>query len=114
MNVHRHRHHGYLAFLAHRVSGLALALFIPIHLYVISLLLKDPEKLDVFLSWTQTPAVKFTEAVLIALAALHLAGGIRIVAYEFATQKAARRLWIVSVFAFAASCGVLFVILSAL
>ncbi len=98
-------HSGYFAFALHRISGLALAMFLPIHFYMLSLLLKDPERLDVFLSWTATPAVKFTESILILLAAAHLAGGLRIIAYEFVTHRAGRRVLVFTATAFASACA---------
>ncbi len=65
--------------LAHRVSGLALALFLPVHFYVLSRALE----LDAFLAWTEQPGVKFAEWGLVTLLALHLAGGLRVLALEF-------------------------------
>ena len=47
MSKHGHRKHGlWLAFALHRFSGVALALFLPIHFYVLSLALNEPERLD--------------------------------------------------------------------
>ena len=59
MNRHGHRKHGlWLAFALHRFSGVALALFLPIHFYVLSLALNQPERLDGFLRWSEQPLVK--------------------------------------------------------
>lgn len=65
--------------LAHRLSGIALALFLPAHFYVLSRALE----LDAFLAWTEQPLVKFAEWGLVTLLALHLAGGLRVLALEF-------------------------------
>jgi fumarate reductase subunit D len=65
--------------LLHRLSGIALALFLPAHFYVLSRSLE----LDVFLAWTDQPLVKFAEWGLVLLLALHLAGGLRVLALEF-------------------------------
>jgi fumarate reductase subunit D len=65
--------------LAHRLSGIALALFLPAHLWVLSRALQ----LDAFLAWTEQPAVKAAEWGLVTLLALHLAGGLRVLALEF-------------------------------
>ena len=73
---------GYLAFLAHRVSGLALALFLPVHFLVLARVLDGEAALDGFLHWTQAPAVKLAEAVLVGLLAVHLAGGVRVLLIE--------------------------------
>ncbi|MGH8707126.1 MAG: succinate dehydrogenase [Burkholderiales bacterium] len=65
--------------LAHRLSGLALALFLPAHFWVLSRALE----LDGFLAWTEQPAVKLAEWGLVTLLALHLAGGVRVLMLEF-------------------------------
>ena len=65
--------------LAHRVSGVALSLYLPAHFWVLSHTLQ----LDAFLAWTDQPAVKFAEWGLVTLLALHLAGGIRVLVLEF-------------------------------
>lgn len=79
-----HRNHPtYWAFVLHRASGLALALFLPVHLYVLSLAIGDGAALDGFLDWTATPLVKAAEVGLVVLLALHMAGGLRVLAVEF-------------------------------
>jgi fumarate reductase subunit D len=65
--------------LAHRISGIALALFLPAHFWVLSRALQ----LDDFLAWTEQPAVKLAEWGLVTLLALHLAGGVRVLMLEF-------------------------------
>jgi fumarate reductase subunit D len=65
--------------LAHRLSGLALAVFLPVHFWVLSRALE----LDAFLAWTEQPAVKAAEWGLVTLLALHLTGGLRILMLEF-------------------------------
>jgi fumarate reductase subunit D len=72
----------YLAFLLHRVSGLGLALFLPFHFYVLALSLQGAEKLDRFLHWSELPLVKFAETGLVFLLAIHLFGGLRLLALE--------------------------------
>ena len=72
----------YLAFLLHRVSGLGLALFLPFHFYVLALALEGNAELDQFLHWSASPLVKFAEAGLVFLLALHLFGGLRLLALE--------------------------------
>ncbi len=63
----------------HRVSGIALAVFLPVHFWVLG----DALQLDSFLAWTERPLVKLGEwAIVLALAA-HLGGGLRVLALEF-------------------------------
>ena len=71
------------AFIVHRISGIALALFLPVHFYVLALALKDRAALDGVLRWTQSPAVKLAEFGLVFLLAVHLFGGLRLMALEF-------------------------------
>jgi fumarate reductase subunit D len=67
-----------LAF-AHRLSGIGLALFLPLHFWVLARALQ----LDAFLAWSEQPAVKAAEWGLVTLLALHLAGGLRVLMLEF-------------------------------
>ena len=98
----------HLAFIVHRISGLCLAVFIPIHLYVISLLIRNPEQLEAFLTWTSTPAVKLSETLLIMLAGIHLAGGVRILVVEWFSVSGIKSRWISVAAGFSIICGVLF------
>lgn len=76
-------HPGFGAFLLHRLSGIALALFLPLHFLVLGLAIEGEARLDGFLSWTERPSVQVAEALLVGLLALHLAGGLRLLALEF-------------------------------
>ncbi len=79
-----HRNHSlWLAFSLHRISGLVLAIFLPVHFYVLGLALNDAAELDSFLVWTKYPIVKFAEAGLVFLLALHIFGGLRLLVLEF-------------------------------
>jgi fumarate reductase subunit D len=72
----------YLAFVLHRLSGLGLALFLPFHFYVLALALKGNAELDQFLHWSASPLVKLAETGLVFLLAIHLFGGLRLLALE--------------------------------
>jgi len=83
MRAAAHRNHpAYWAFLTHRLSGLALALFLPAHFLVLALAVEE-SSFDAFVAWTERPLVKLAEAVLVGLLALHMAGGLRLLALEF-------------------------------
>lgn len=73
----------WLAYILHRVSGLLLSLFLPVHFYVLALALHDEAALDRVLHWTENPAVKFAEFGLVFLLAVHLFGGLRLMAMEW-------------------------------
>ena len=72
----------WLAALVHRVSGVLLACFLPLHFLALALAIEGEARLDGFLRWTDTPAVKLAETVLIGLLAIHVLGGLRILAVE--------------------------------
>lgn len=65
--------------LVHRVSGIALALFLPAHFWVLG----QGLAMDGFLRWTEQPLVKAAEWGLVVLLAAHLGGGLRVLALEF-------------------------------
>lgn len=71
------------AFILHRISGVALAVFLPAHFLILGLALNNPESLDGMLQWTENPLVKFAEFGLVFLLAVHLFGGLRLLALEF-------------------------------
>ncbi len=82
--IRPHRNHPlWYAFVLHRLSGLALALFLPAHFYVLSLALTSPAALDELLVWTDSPIVKFAEFGLVFLLSVHLFAGLRLLALEF-------------------------------
>ena len=86
-DVRARGHPAYWAFVVHRVSGLLLSLFLPLHFFALSQAL-DPAGFDRLLVWTHQPAVKASEiAVVVALAA-HLAGGLRLLLVEFVGWRA--------------------------
>ena len=104
-----HRNHPtYWAFLLHRISGLALVIFLPIHLYVLSMAVGDGARLDAFLDWTQRPLVKLAEVVLVVLLALHMAGGLRLRAVEFLPWRDSQNTLAAFAGAFAVGAGILY------
>jgi succinate dehydrogenase cytochrome b556 subunit len=69
--------------LVHRLSGIALALFLPLHFLALGQALQGEAKLESFLRWTDQPLVKASEWAIVLLLAAHLTGGIRILMIEF-------------------------------
>jgi fumarate reductase subunit D len=83
-NDFRARNHpAYWAFLVHRLSGLLLALFLPLHFWALGQALQGEARFDSFLRWTEQPLVKCAETVLVLLLAGHMAGGVRLLMLEF-------------------------------
>ncbi|UWR24309.1 succinate dehydrogenase, cytochrome b556 subunit [Sulfitobacter sp. S190] len=73
----------WLAYILHRVSGLLLALFLPLHFWVLALAMTDPARLDGFLAMTEAGVVKVAEFGLVFLLAIHMFGGVRLMALEW-------------------------------
>jgi fumarate reductase subunit D len=83
----------WIAALIHRLSGLALAIFLPIHFFVLGLSFHGGARLDEFLRWTDQPLVKFAEGGLIFLLTVHLLGGLRVLVIEnFAWRDGQKQL----------------------
>jgi fumarate reductase subunit D len=72
----------WIAFLVHRLSGIALAVFLPLHFLTLGLAIDGEARLDGFLRWTANPLVKLAEMVLVFLLAVHMLGGIRVLVIE--------------------------------
>ena len=75
-------HAGYWAFVVHRVSGLALTLFLPLHFWFLGSALRGEASLDEKLRWTEQPLVIASEWLLVVFLGAHLAGGLRVMALE--------------------------------
>jgi len=73
----------WLAYILHRLSGLGLALFLPLHFWVLAMAMTDPAKLDGFLNMTNVGIIKLAEFGLVFLLAVHLFGGLRLMAMEW-------------------------------
>lgn len=100
-------HPAYWAFLVHRISGLGLAVFLPLHLYVLSLAL-DAARLDGFLRWTEMPLLKAAETVLVILLAAHMTGGLRLLAIEFLPWRDWQKTLIAIMAGIALAAGLIF------
>lgn len=98
---------GYWAFVLHRVSGIALALFLPLHFWALSTSLQGAAALDGFLRWTDSPLFKFAEWGLVILLTAHMAGGIRLLVIEFGQWQGTRKLGIAAALAASFAVGVL-------
>lgn len=71
------QHSSYWAFMVHRISGIALALFLPLHFWTLS------NAVNGSLAWTEQPLVKLGEWLIVVALAAHLGGGLRVLALEF-------------------------------
>jgi fumarate reductase subunit D len=104
------RHAGFAAFVIHRLSGVLLALFLPLHFLALGLALDGARALDTVLVFAELPWVKVSEWGLVVLLTVHLAFGLRILALEFLPWRSARKSWIGWGAGAAAAAGVLFIV----
>ena len=102
-----HRGAGFYAFVAHRLSGLALAIFLPFHFLALGLALETSPAFDDFLRWSDGPLVKFAEWGLTVLVTVHLALGLRLLMIEMLPWRG-QRMKLVGV---AAGCAALIAVL---
>ncbi len=76
-------HAAYWAFVLHRLSGVLLAAFLPLHFLVLAQALRGEAALGDFLHWSRAPLVEASEIGLVFLLAVHLTGGLRLLLVEF-------------------------------
>jgi fumarate reductase subunit D len=98
---------GYYAFLVHRISGLVLALFLPLHFWALGTSLQGAAALEGFLRWTDMPMFKFAEWGLVILLTAHAGGGARLLMIEFGRWQGSRKAWIGVALGVSALVGVL-------
>jgi fumarate reductase subunit D len=72
----------WLAALVHRLSGLALAIFLPLHFLTLGLAIQSEARLESFLRWSDAPLVKLAESGLVFLLLVHMLGGVRLLVIE--------------------------------
>lgn len=103
-----HGHAAWWAFILHRISGLLLALFLPIHFWLLGTALAGAATLDAALRFTEAPIVKIAEWGLVVLLALHLGGGTRLLLIEFSSWSGLRKDWIAGTVAVTALVGLVY------
>ena len=81
----------WVAYIVHRLSGLALALFLPLHFWVLAMAVSNPGGLDGFLALTEAKLVKVAEFGLVFLLAVHMFGGLRLLALEWLPWRPAQK-----------------------
>ncbi len=104
------RHAGYAAFVIHRLSGVLLALFLPLHFLALGLALDGARALDEFLVFAELPWVKVSEWGLVVLLSVHLTFGLRVLVLEFLPWRGVRKGWIGWGAGVAVAAGLLFIV----
>ena len=101
-------HPAYWAFVVHRVSGIALALFLPVHFLALGTAIRGEAELSGFLRWTDQPMVVAGEWILVVLLAAHFAGGLRLLAIEFLPWREWQKTLAAAAAFFALAAGLVF------
>lgn len=102
-------HWGLVAAHVHRLSGLAIAIFLPFHFLSLGLAF-EAEIFGEFIAWASNPLVKIFEFILVTALALHFAGGVRILAMEFWRFNHAQSILIAISFSVSLAAGLLFLL----
>ena len=85
---------GLVAWLLHRLTGLALVLYLLLHLYVTSTLAKGPEAFNSLMKKMNVLIFKFLEVGLLAVFIYHALNGIRVIMSDFGmASEHQKRLW---------------------
>jgi fumarate reductase subunit D len=108
MDLRARSHPTWIAFLVHRISGLLLALFLPLHFWALSRAISGEAALEGFLRWTENGLVKASETLLVILLAAHLAGGLRVLALEFLGWRSSQKTMVAASAGVALAAGLLF------
>lgn len=98
--------------MVHRISGVLLACFLPLHFLVLGLAIHGEAHLDGFLKWTANPVVKLAEAGLVALLAVHMLGGLRLLVIENMPWRDGQKRMAMIMLVLAVVIGISFLILS--
>lgn len=77
------RRPGYVAALLHRLSGVALAVFLPMHFIALGSALQGADRLESVLGLTRNGLVHTAELGLVSALALHMALGLRVLTIEW-------------------------------
>ncbi|HVV62157.1 MAG TPA: succinate dehydrogenase [Pseudolabrys sp.] len=78
-----HTQRGFIAAMVHRIAGIALAIFLPLHFLALATALNGAKGLESFLAITHQPLVEFAELGIIVALAAHMTLGLRVLAIEF-------------------------------
>ena len=101
---------GFLAAVLQRLSGVALAIFLPMHFIVLGSSVRGAEALESYIAAIDNPAFKVAEWGLVTALSLHLALGIRILAIEWFGYRERGGMVVAAAFFFALAVGLKFLL----
>ncbi|RMG57937.1 MAG: succinate dehydrogenase, cytochrome b556 subunit [Deltaproteobacteria bacterium] len=76
-------HTGSVAWILHRLSGVALTFYLVLHIWVIHHIGQGPEAFNAIMAKVQTPLFKFLELGLLGTVLYHSFNGFRILLFDF-------------------------------
>jgi succinate dehydrogenase / fumarate reductase cytochrome b subunit len=76
-------HFGFIAWVLHRLTGLALAAYIILHLYVLQNLARGPEHFNSMMAAFDSPLIRLMEIGLLGVVVYHSINGLRIVFMDY-------------------------------
>ncbi len=82
---------GAVAWLLHRLSGIALTLYLPLHIWVVHHLSEGPAGFETMMGAVQTPLFRVLEVGLLAAVLYHSFNGIRILFFDLALATRAQK-----------------------
>lgn len=98
------------AAMIHRLSGLALICFLPLHFLALGLAIEGEAMLEGFLRWSDNSAVKVAETGLVVMLVVHVLGGIRVLVIENIGLPENQKTWASAIIILAALVGFAFLI----
>jgi fumarate reductase subunit D len=104
------RRPGLAASVVHRLSGIALSIFLPLHFIALGTAISGAASLDRFMALTANPLAKALECGLVVALAAHLSCGLRVLAIEFAGWHDRTATSVAACFAIALATGALFLL----
>ena len=102
------RHPGFLLAMAHRLSGIALAAFLPLHFLLLGQALQGAAALDGALRLVDMAPFQVAEWLLVVLLAVHAACGLRVLVIEFRPWSGSRKNWAAAIVGVAIAAGLAF------
>ncbi len=99
----RHKHRYWWAFAGHRISGVALALFLPFHFLLLGTAIDGAGVMDSYLALADNVLARIAETGLVFFLTIHLVFGVRVLLIELV----AWRDWQKDLIAFGLALGAL-------
>ncbi|KIX11322.1 succinate dehydrogenase, cytochrome b556 subunit [Dethiosulfatarculus sandiegensis] len=107
--VHYRLHPGYVAWILHRVTGLGLALYLFMHIWVIHNISRGKEAFNEVMAVVQSPIFHILEIGLLGCVVFHGLNGIRVVLLDYAgaADKGPHKTWVWATLAVSAAITVI-------